>query len=262
MPTVHLSSFVPTSKISNGKAGLIALSKAPSRADIEGTGLTNNLTVTVLDPALLGTTYKWEGKTSKASADGKTCIATVWLKTGSTAAAPGLPADSTDDVSVTVGDSAPLPVSVNVGGDPLLGPGGVFTVKCGGSGTYVWLAGKNDGTVDLQNQHDTPQQWTLNLVESQLGSCYSLQANAVSNQYLKWSTTSPEVSVTATSGPDTIWQVKSGTSGDFTVMATCDPQQYLNGDTSNKHVDLNASVDPNNGTSWAITSVMPAAALA
>jgi hypothetical protein len=258
MPTVHLSSFVPTSKISNGKAGLIALSKAPSTANITGTGLVDKLTVTVLDPPNSGTKYTWEGKTSKASADGKACIATVWLKTGTTAA-PGLPTDSTDDVSVTVGDSTPLsPVSTNVGGEPILGTTGEFTVKCGASGTNVWLAGKSDGTVELQNPSGDPQKWTFNLLTGNQPNCYTVQANHVTHKYLKWSTTSPEVSLTATSSADTIWQLKSGTSGEINVMANSAPQQYLDGDPTSQQVDLNPSVDPNNGTSWAITAVQPA----
>ena len=64
--------------------------------------------------------------------------------------------------------------------------------------------------------------------------------------------------VNAPNPPQTTWQLANLIGGNLLIKATCNPQQqYLNGNTSSGAVNVRTAEDPNGGTTWFLTPVVP-----
>jgi hypothetical protein len=115
--TVKVSTFSPTTKLKDGHNGLIISAGAGSKATITGENFADGQSVVVLHPpGSASPKHKWEGTTS--GTDPKThqqC--TAEMKAKSTTEEKD-PRDDSVTVSVTVGDSAPVNVTIYIGVAP------------------------------------------------------------------------------------------------------------------------------------------------
>src|SRR5262249_29973376 len=140
-------------------------------------------------------------------------------------------------ISVTVGSTPMTPnPSVFIGPPALLGAGN-YTVKCGGTGggDFVWLVAGNTTSVNLANQSDQPQQWLVVAAVGARRGSYTIQ-NVGNSQYLNWSPLG--VSLVGILGPGTTWQVTTMTTGMLFILVPGTAPQYLNGNTSDKAVNV------------------------
>ena len=78
------------------------------------------------------------------------------------------------------------------------------------------------------------------------------------SQYLQWAADGTVAPVNAPNPPQTTWQLANLIGGNLLIKATCNPQQqYLNGNTSSGAVNVRTAEDPNGGTTWFLTPVVP-----
>ena len=97
--------FVPTTLLGNGKKGLKRPKGAKSNATLNGTGLTDNLTVTVLVPPQSHNPHlEWTGTTANCNNTNTQC--TVELTEQQPNHRPPRPMDDPTTVSVTANDGS------------------------------------------------------------------------------------------------------------------------------------------------------------
>src|SRR5262249_19119252 len=188
--SMQITGFLPSTKLKNGKSGLVTTSNSISTATITGTDLKSGKDVTVIDPPGSSTpTYEWIGKTSHVNKDGTQCNV-VLRQVMAAAGAEGkkCPEEDPTVISVTVGSTPMTPnPSVFIGPPALLGAGN-YTGKWGGTGggDFVWLVAVNTPSVNLANQSDQPQQWLVVAAVGAPPGSYTIQ-NVGNSQYLNWS---------------------------------------------------------------------------
>jgi hypothetical protein len=99
--------FVPTTLLGNGKKGLKRPKGAKSHATLNGTGLTNGLTVTVLVPPQSHNPHiQWTGTTANANRDNTQCTVELTEQLPEHGPAHSHITDDNTTVSVTANDSS------------------------------------------------------------------------------------------------------------------------------------------------------------
>jgi hypothetical protein len=114
MPQQNVSGFTSSTQLSGGHTGLITSTGASSNLTITGSGLANNLPVTINYPAGSSTpTYQWKAlRTTNVNPGGTQCSAQVIQQNIQKGSPKG---DTPDSVSITVGDSTPVNVNTWLG---------------------------------------------------------------------------------------------------------------------------------------------------